>query len=286
MTRSYWLSVLLVLPILVNAGKAKETWQGPNGPVYVITHNHYAEGFTPNGETARFGDLLAIEIFNPKNHAANDSSYKIGEGLAMFTGGQKVGSVKIRKVVHLQCDSSAALVSEDNSSHLTKDEMAIASNAGTIHIHQNAQRKVDSGEIRVAQQFAMNEFRKHGVPEGLLSKIKVGRLVATKLDDTGSDYLVGDLSLVSKSVRHEVFLIGKLGSADGTSELSRYHKTTDLVEGTDSEAVRFVDQLDFNGVGTDEIVVEVTGYENEEFQIYSRQNGTWKRVHVGGQGGC
>jgi hypothetical protein len=34
------------------------------------------------------------------------------------------------------------------------------------------------------------------------------------------------------------------------------------------------------------IVVEMTGYENEEFGVYRRQNGFWKQVHVGGEGGC
>ena len=54
----------------------------------------------------------------------------------------------------------------------------------------------------------------------------------------------------------------------------------------DSQDYRFVDQLDFDGDGTDEIVVEVTGYESEEFRILKRINGSWMRVHVGGAGGC
>lgn len=66
----------------------------------------------------------------------------------------------------------------------------------------------------------------------------------------------------------------------------RYRKTEDKEDGTGREGDRFVDQLDLDGDGTDEIVVEVTGYESEEFRIYKRQNGSWQQVHVGGQGGC
>jgi hypothetical protein len=47
-----------------------------------------------------------------------------------------------------------------------------------------------------------------------------------------------------------------------------------------------VDQLDLDGDGFDEIVIEVTGYENEKFAIYHRGDGSWTQVHLGGQGGC
>jgi hypothetical protein len=46
-----------------------------------------------------------------------------------------------------------------------------------------------------------------------------------------------------------------------------------------------VDQLDLDHDGTDEVVIEVTGYENEQFEIYTRQDGAWRQAWVGGQGG-
>jgi hypothetical protein len=112
------------------------------------------------------------------------------------------------------------------------------------------------------------------------------RLIVTKVDGTKTEFLIGSLSLVTKGSRHEVFLIGKIATSEATTELARYHKTTDLEDGKDSEDVRFVDQLDLDGDGTDEIVVEMTGYESEEFGIYRRRNGSWTQVHLGGQGGC
>jgi hypothetical protein len=275
------------VPILANADKGKVAWQGADKPVYVVTENHYAEGFTPDGDTARFGDLIAIEIFNPKaSPTEEDAVYKVGERLALFVGGQRTGDVKISKVMPLQCDSSAALVSADPHLHLAKDAMALATNAGKIRPHANSQRQADDGEQKYARQLAMNAFRKHGVPEELAKGIKVDQLIVTKVDESESKLVIGSLYVEAKGVRHEVFLIGKLDSSGATTELARYHKTTDLEEGTDSENMRFVDQLDLDGDGTDEIVVEVTGYENEEFGIYKRRNGLWSKVHLGGQGGC
>jgi hypothetical protein len=287
MKRRYGLFLCLIVPLLANADKGKVAWQGADKPVYVVTQNHYAEGFTPEGDTAKFGDLIAIEIFNPKARPAEEGAvYKVGEHLALFVGGQRTGDVRINKVMPLQCDSSAALVSANPSVHLAKDAMALATNAANIRPHGNIQRQADAGEQKSAVNLAMNAFRKHGVPEELAKSIKVDQLIVTKVDDSGNMFVIGSLYVEAKGVRHEVFLIGKLDSSGATTELARYHKTTDLEDGTDSADVRFVDQLDLNGDGTDEIVLELRGYESEEFGIYTRRNGSWSQVHVGGQGGC
>ena len=287
MNRRYCLFLSLIVPVLANADKSQIAWKGPDNAVYVITKNHYAEGFTPEGNTARFGDLIAIEIFNPKARPkGEDAVYKVGENLALFMGGQRQGDVRIKKAVPLQCDSSAALVSPNPSVHLAKNGMALATNAGKVRPHANSQHQADAEEQKYARQLAMNAFRKHGLPEELAKGIKVDQLIVTRVDESESKFVIGSLYVETKHVRHEVFLIGKLDSSGATTELSRYHKTTDLEDGMDSEDVRFVDQLDLDGDGTDEIVVEVTGYENEEFGIYRRRNGFWSQVYVGGQGGC
>jgi hypothetical protein len=287
MKRRYGLFLCLIVPVLANADKGKVAWQGPDKPVYVVTENRYAEGFTPGGDTARFGDLIAIEIFNPKARTAEeDAVYKVGERLALFVGGQRTGDVTIKKMIPLQCDSSAALVSSDLSVHLAKDAMALATNAEIIRPHPNRQRQADAREQKYARQLAMNTFRKHGVPEELAKDIKIDQLIVTKVDESESKFVIGSLYIEAKGTGHGVFLIGRLDRSGATTELARYHKTTELEEGTDSESVRFVEQLDLDGDGTDEIVVEVRGYESEEFGIYRRRNWFWSQVHVGGQGGC
>ncbi len=287
MIRRICLFLLLLLPFFASADKSKPMWQGPDRSVYVVTQNHYAEGFTPEGGTAKFGDLIAIEIFNPKGRVAEETPvYKVGERIALFEGGQRQGDVRIKKVMPLQCDSSAALLSTDLSFHLAKGAMALATNAGGIRPHTNFQRQADEADRRYASQLAMSEFHKHGVPDVLAKNIKFDRLIVTKVDDTHTEFMIGSLFLLVKGVRHEVFLIAKMTASEATAELARYHKTTDLEDGTGSENVRFVDQLDLDGDGVDEIVVEKTGYEDEEFEIYHRRDGSWAQVHIGGQGGC
>lgn len=54
MNQRYGLFLLLVVPTFANSDRGKAAWRGPDKPVYVVTENHYAEGFTPEGNTARF----------------------------------------------------------------------------------------------------------------------------------------------------------------------------------------------------------------------------------------
>jgi hypothetical protein len=280
----------LILALIAPLAFAQETefaWKGPDRPVYVVTENHYAEGFTPAGNTSRFGDLIAIEIFNRNERpAGEDATFKIGERVALFVGGRKAGYITIKKAMPLQCDSSAAVVSAGPSVRLAKDAMALATNAEAIRPHVANPRQARSQECAEAKQLAMSEFSKHGVPVDLVNAIKIDQLVATRIDGSDNHFLIGSLFLEQKGVRHEIFLIAKIADSKSTIELARYHQTTDIEDGTDSEDVRFVDQLDFDSDGTDEIVIEVTGYESEEFDIYRRQDSLWRQVHVGGQGGC
>lgn len=280
----YCFLLSLIIPLSASADKGVARWEGPDKSVYVVTQNHYAEGFTPGGDTPRFEDLIAVQIFNREGRTAGSAPYKVGEHLALFAGGQRQGDVTIKKVMPFQCNSSAAVVMAGPSVHLGKDAMALATNAEKVRSHGNNQRAPNEAELDHVKLLAMNEFLKHGVPAEFSKSLRVDRAIVMRVDETEDDLLVSSLFVEVEGVRHQIFLVAMMAGA--TTELTRYHKTTDIQDGKDAQDVRFVDQLDLDGDGTDEIVLEVTGYESEAFAIYKRMSGRWTRVHVGGQGGC
>jgi len=286
MKRRYcYVLLLLFAPVLAGANNDKAAWRGPDQAVYVVTQNHYAEGFSPEGQTAKFGQLLAIEIYNPvAGPAEQQPLYKVGEHISLFSGGEKKGAIKIERVVPLQCDSSTAVVSGETSVRFAKETMALATNASNVLSHANLQRQATDAEKALAKHLAMTEFRKHSLPDQAANDIEIDRSVVTKIAEGEGEMFVGNFSVKANGAEHELFLISKL---DGSSaEMARYHKMTDLLDGTDYEGYIFVDQLDLDGDGLDEIVVEMTAYESEEFRVVKRINGVWTRVHVGGAGGC
>jgi hypothetical protein len=280
-------SVLLVLVPVLAGANSETAWRGPDQAVYVVTQNHYAEGFAPDGQTAKFGELLAIEIYNPVTaHAEEAPLYKVGENISLFSGGEKRGVIKIERVVPLQCDSSTAVVSAETPIRFAKETMALATNSSNVLSHANLQRQATDKEKMLAKHLAMAEFRKHGIPDRAENDIQIERAVATKISQSESELLIGNFSVKAGGAEHDLFLISKLDDSGPSTEMARYHKMADLLDGTDYEGYVFVDQLDLDGDGVDEIVVEMTAYESEEFRVIKRINGVWTRVHVGGAGGC
>ena len=284
--RRFSSALFLLFPLSVGADNGKSAWPGPDGPVYVITQNHYAEGFTPGGDTPRLTDLIAIQIFSPKSAQSIRAAYKIGEQLAVFVGAQRRGVVSIKKVMPFQCDSSAAVVAPTASLQFGEDAMALGTNAKNVRPHDSHRRPPNDHELNQIKLLVMIEFQEHGIARKFSEAIKVDQVIVTRVDDTDDKLLIGSLSLEALGAGHRIFLIARITGSGAIAELARYHKTTDLQDGTDMEDVRVVDQLDLDGDGTDEIVLEVTGYESEAFTIYKRTNAQWIKVHVGGQGGC
>lgn len=264
-----------------------DAWQGPDQPVYVVTQNHYAEGFSPEGGSARFTDLIMIEIHGGAVAPAQPAEvYPIGGHVNLYIRGERHGDVTIKKVASLQCDSSAAIVSTASGDALKKRSMALATNASNIHSHPNWSSKPDTSMNVIAGTLAAEELQKHGVKGIKLVQIKIQQLTVTAVQPDGPRYLIGALSFTGDGVEHDVFLIGQVTGSKAIPELVRYHEMKDLQDDTDVDELRFVDQLDLDNDGVDEVVLEETGYENEEFEIYKRGDGSWKQVSTGGEGGC
>ncbi len=262
-------------------------WNGPNQPVYVVTRNHYAGVFAPDTSgTLLLGELIMIEIFHPPKERNPQAPYKLGASYSVFAGGEQSGQAIVKKIAPLQCNSSAAIVAANTSMHFSDTTMALATNAAAIQSHPNRQRDPMPQERLQAIRLAMIEFRKHGVSQALASEVKLERLIATQIDRDGREILSGSLTIKANKAEHRVFLVIGIARDSATTELVEYHRTTDLEDGKDSLGLRFVDQLDLDGDGVDEVIVEATGYESEGFLIYKRQSGTWKQVWVGGGGAC
>jgi hypothetical protein len=262
-------------------------WNGADQPVYVVTRNHYAGVFAPDvSGTLLLGELIMIEIFHPTGGRNTEAPYKVGAEYTLFTGGERMGQVRVAKIAPLQCNSLAAIVTADPSVRFLDTTMALATNAKIIHTHSKLQRDPKPEERLGAIRLAMKEFRKHGVPQALASELKLQRLIVTQTDGDSRKTMIGSFSIKANRALHQAFLIAGTDGDQVSTELFLYDHSTDLEDGKDSRSFRFVDQLDLDGDEIDEMVVETTGYESEGFAIYQRQAGAWREVWTGGAAGC
>jgi hypothetical protein len=161
--------------------------------------------------------------------------------------------------------------------------MALATNAGNTRRSTNVKRAVTDAERANMVRIATAELRKNGVSVPPQAKIETRYLFGREVDASRTKVLIGYFSILPAGARQEIFLIV---GPKSRIELAWYHRTTDLEDYKDSQDLRFVEQLDLDGDETDEVVLEVAGYEYEAFWIFKRQNGLWTRVWIGGEGGC
>src|SRR5258708_30545741 len=136
--------------------------------------------------------------------------------------------ITIEKVRDLQSDSSAAIVSATGSLNWQKGVMALATNASSITGHPTSQREANDAEKAIAKRLAMDEFRKHKVPEELAKEMQFEQATITNLEQGSSGSLIAYVFIKTETAVHEVFLIAKLNGSDGAAEFTRYHVTKDV----------------------------------------------------------
>lgn len=266
---------------------------------FVLTRNHYtAEGFSPEGRTTKFGELILIGIWAPSAGADETSAgraadkywvnnyYRRGMQYQVFQAGEAVGSATVLDSRPLQCNSHAAVVSANVKYPLAAAGFAVATNAPR-RSHRSYRRQATAAERLRVLALVRAEFRARGVSKSALPSAHVDALMATATRANGGHaVLVGRFSLRTPDAMHRLFAVVATTGRTAKVELANYHPVTDLEDFKDEAAESFVDQFDFDGDGNDELVTETRGYESEYFSVYRLVQGKWQLVHKGGEGGC
>jgi hypothetical protein len=253
-------------------------------PIYVVTKNHFAEGFEEN--SAKFADLIMIEIVSANASSKTQGSYRVGKEYKILSGGEFIGSVIVKKIVDLQCDSTAAVVKPTSSTKLPKDNYVLATNSKIVKSHTSNISTPSESDKTQALNLANSEFKKHGVKVKKVSEIKIENIKMTQFLPASSKSIVGSFSLKGSTSLDRVFLIADRAGTEFKPTLVKFNHSIDLEDGKDDTFELFVDQADMEGNGNDEVITQVTGYEFEEFWVYKRKNDGWVKILIGGSGGC
>lgn len=276
-------------------------FQKPAEPLFVVTVNTYASGFKDGQETAKFGELLLIgladkdepaEGTNPDSDENAASAFYAnryfhpGARFRLFHGGAAAGTAEVSGVVDFQCDSRAGQARLESKVKLNKDSFALATNGTQVKTHPDYQRPATPTEQTEALVYARQLYSQQGVLIPPTSPIEIKRLVHTEVDGSRRGLLIGSFYVQADSGGHQLFAVLAREGNSWEIQFSRYNKMSDLEDALDSQSEVFVDQLDLDGDGVDEIITGVTYYEAEDFRILKRQAGRWYEVHKGGEGGC
>ena len=235
------------------------------------------------------GTMLAAPLPEGKDAEATSVNFEktyfvAGTTYPLLFGGSELGSITVEKAESISCEAETATAKVSKPTPFGLDALAVSTLQG-IRTHDNWRHAAPEGQkaefVRVASEY----LKVHGA-ETLLEKLKIPSLRATRLKPGGPDVLIGNISLVQKSKVDDLFLVIQFEPGKTRTLISSYHVSNDPEDGKDRQQEKFLDQIDLDGDGTDEIVTISGYYESWDYAIYREQNGEWKLAYKGGGGGC
>lgn len=268
----------------------------PPAPTILFTVAPPQKGAKPSG--AWIDPIVVIQgsVYNvppessdgqdKKADALNDqfekTQFDAGHKYALLSGGAQIGTATVIEPVGVTCISTTATV---RLSTPVNHEALAASSTEMLGLHPNWRRAATAEERSMFVGLAADYLKTNGVRDFQASAIKVDHLRATKLGAAEPDTLIGDLTLEQKTGIHVAFLMATKKDGKYSTVLSSYHTFRD---GDDSSQTteHFLDQLDLDHDGEDEIITIFSYYELWEYAIYKQRDGKWVQVYKGAGGGC
>jgi len=225
---------------------------------------------------------------SPEDNDAIANEHRIGQELHLFFGGQAVGTARVLGPADQGCSGSMGEVDLSNSFKLKDGQYALASNSDNFHSHRAVRRSINPAERQILADLAARYYASAGLNPSLLKKIKIREAVATSIDSSNRINLIATITLRAPKAIHQIFVVARKHKNGYRFDLVNPYVQRDLVDEKDSQYEQYVDQLDVDGDGRDELITVTWYYENNDYRIYKRypdQDG-WYVFYTGGGGGC
>lgn len=230
------------------------------------------------------GNYTPPPSYSPYDNAPVDSQlapfiatyYRPGQTYRLLFGGGEVGTVTI-----IECDSSSYASVKLQTYIINTDKVyALATNSDSLGRKQSSRRACTESERKAALELAKEIYRQNSVPVRLLQNISVTDLTATDLNGDSNYELIGSFKMVSDNT-HVLFLIIERQYDSYKAGLIWYrHYWADDSPNTHEQV--FIDQLDLDADGIDEVITENSYYEGHNYTIYKKQYGQWREIYSGG----
>jgi hypothetical protein len=248
------------------------------------------EAFVLDPVTRIKGTTLAAPLPEGKDaKAASVNFEKIyfvpGTTYPLLFGGSELGSVTIEKVESVSCEAETATAKVSKPAPLGLDALAVSTLQG-IRTHDNWRHVAPEEQRTEFLRLAGEYLKTHGAETPTLEKLKIPSLRATRLKPGGPDVLVGNIALAENTKVYDLFLAIEFEPGKIQTLISSFHVSNDLEDGKDRQQEKFLDQIDLDGDGVDELVTISRYYESWDYTIYREQNGEWIPAYKGGGGGC
>ena len=212
-----------------------------------------------------------------------ESYYRSGLVYHLLFGGGRVGQVTVKQWVKpdpYECFSNSALVRMKTALKFGNNR-ALATNSKTLGRKNSLRRAPTPQEHDQILKIAEEAFRSKGAPIKSLQELWVSGLAVSDLNGDGVFEMIGSFQIKDKP-DHSLFLIAERRDTGYEPSSVWYH----FDSGPSSQVRSFIDHLDLDGDGVDEVITKDSFSQATRYQIYKKKEGQWQVIYEGGGISC
>lgn len=227
------------------------------------------------------------EVSEEEVERFNKTYYAPGKQYPLLFGGSELGTTRVVEVTGRGCVSLAATVKTCVSVPSGQYALAMTGLAG-IDLHANWREKPSPAQEAEFPKAAADFLAKKGLNgASAAAPLRIKNLRATRLGARRPRALIGTIvTYRAATAVHDLFLVLEQKEANWEVLIASYHESSDVEDHMEEIFESFVDQIDLDGDGIDEIVTISGYYESWDYSVYKFEKGAWKSVYHGGGGGC
>jgi hypothetical protein len=232
-------------------------------------------------------DYPALPVELPKEDLQKyqDALIKPGSPVGLFLGGNKLAKAELRGNAVIG-EPGSCFVLSGQVSYSAPAQPLLAASLEEIPGHVSTRRSATGTEVTILKSLASQWLADYGLDKALLRQGVLGPVISTELRKGGGRAIIGRFDVKSRTAIHQLFAIAEEVGSKYRLTLTNLHIQHDLDDGGDRDEQTYVDQLDLDNDGTDEVVVRSEFYEAWNYAVWRFDSGSWGQIFKGGGGGC
>ncbi len=197
-----------------------------------------------------------------------DSFYKPGTLVSLFSGGEKLGTATVLSS-NIEgrdggCIDLSAVVTYGGSAK----PLLAASTTSEISGHASTRRSATPAETETLRQLSIQWLTDYGLDKQLLLRGTTRQVISTVLRENAGRALIGRFDVESKHAIHRLFAIAEQDHGQYRLTLANLEIQHDVGDGTDKTEREYIDQLDINNDGQDEVITSASHYESWSYTVW------------------
>jgi hypothetical protein len=247
------------------------------------------------GSDQRFTTIPALNPPLPSDHWTDadfdkieTTYYKPGTVVSMFSGGERLGTATLLgSNIEGRDGGCVSLAATITYSGPGKPNLA-TNTTNEITGHASTQRAATPEEISTLRRLAIEWLTDYGLDKQLLDRGRMGDVVSTVLRTNAGRALIGRFDVESKLAIHRLFAIAEQDGGHYKLSLANLEIQHDVEDGVDKTEREYIDQLDINNDGVDEVIASAVHYEGWSYVVwkFDEKQKSWRKAFSGSGGGC